>query len=133
MLIHSVISFVGGSVGPAFTAFLSRWRAGFKRLSESLSHSSFRLWPSRLLEDREKLLSSTLFDPEYYVQENPDVAAAKIDPATHYIRFGALEARNPSAWFDAAAYLADHRDVRENSMNPLLHYLQYGQQEGRKV
>ena len=120
-------------MGPAFTAFLSRWRARFERLSESISHATFRLWPSRLLEDREKLLSSTLFDPEYYVQENPDVAAAKIDPATHYIRFGAFEARNPSAWFDAAAYLADHQDVREKSKNPLLHYLQYGQQEGRKV
>jgi hypothetical protein len=33
------------------------------------------------------------FDPQAYLQLNPDVAAAKIDPAAHYLRYGMREGR----------------------------------------
>lgn len=33
------------------------------------------------------------FDPELYLQANPDVAAAGTDAATHYLRFGLFEGR----------------------------------------
>ena len=36
------------------------------------------------------------FDPEWYVRHYPDVAASGMNPADHYLRFGALEGRRGS-------------------------------------
>ena len=36
---------------------------------------------------------SPLFDTQYYLSQNIDVAAANICPLTHYVRFGAEEGR----------------------------------------
>lgn len=46
--------------------------------------------------EREKLL-----DQEWYLNENPDVAAAELCPKLHFIRFGILEGRLPNRDFDA--------------------------------
>jgi hypothetical protein len=35
-----------------------------------------------------------LFDPTYYLDHNPDVAAAGMDPLLHYVKFGATEGRS---------------------------------------
>lgn len=43
---------------------------------------------------------SQLFDAEYYLAENPDVADMDMDPIIHYVRHGAKEGRKPAAWFD---------------------------------
>ncbi len=37
------------------------------------------------------------FDPAYYLRENPDVALSGVDPLYHYIRYGRVEGRLPSA------------------------------------
>ena len=34
-----------------------------------------------------------LFDAQYYLAANPDVAAAGVDPLAHYLAFGAQEGR----------------------------------------
>jgi len=68
---------------------------------------------------RAKLLESGLLDPEYYVRVYPDVRAARIDPALHYIRHGGVEGRTPSAEFDAEFYLATNLDIRISNSNPL--------------
>lgn len=66
------------------------------------------------------------FDPAYYSQQNPDVAAAGVDPLRHYEEFGWHEGRNPSARFDTSDYLDQYADVKNANINPLQHYVQYG-------
>lgn len=72
-----------------------------------------------------------LVDDRFYLSRNPDVAAAGIDPDTHYFEFGAAEGRDPNALFDTDGYLAAYADVRNAGVNPLTHYDQFGFREGR--
>lgn len=76
---------------------------------------------------------SSFFDREYYLFCNPDVKKSGIDPAQHYVTFGAKEGRNPSAQFDGRKYLSRYQDVASSGMNPLVHYLTLGRRENRKV
>ena len=77
------------------------------------------------------LEGSDLFDGEWYCRTYPDVAAAKFDPALHYLIYGAKEGRNPSALFDTNFYLARYPDVARSGLNPLLHFIRWGLAEGR--
>jgi len=63
-----------------------------------------------------------IFDPVYYFETNPDVAMAGSDPFEHFLAYGELEGRNPSADFDMKFYAARYGAVL-NGLNPLLHYL----------
>ena len=45
-------------------------------------------------------LTDPLFDPVYYLAQNPDIAAAGADPYGHYMNQGWKEGRNPSALFN---------------------------------
>ena len=40
------------------------------------------------------------FDSQYYLRENPDVAAAGVDPYEHYVAFGQIEGRSPNIYHD---------------------------------
>ncbi|MCU1334805.1 MAG: ubiquinone/menaquinone biosynthesis C-methylase UbiE [Bryobacterales bacterium] len=64
-----------------------------------------------------------LFDAAFYLRANPDVAAARMDPLKHYIRYGAAEQRQPHPLFDPAHYLAICPEARKAG-NPLLHFLE---------
>lgn len=74
---------------------------------------------------------SALFDVEWYLRRNPDVAAAGVDPVMHYLMFGAREGREPSPVFCGALYLWANPDVAKAGVNPLIHYLCCGRREGR--
>jgi O-antigen biosynthesis protein len=87
----------------------------------------------RLLQSQRTIAGSELFDATWYLQNYPDVAAAEIDPASHYAMFGATERRNPGPRFDATWYLDHNPDVAAAGLNPLLHYLYYGHSEGRQA
>ncbi|MFA7670254.1 MAG: hypothetical protein WCX93_12985, partial [Burkholderiaceae bacterium] len=56
-----------------------------------------------------------LFDPVWYLDQNPDVAAAVEAGLTtaqdHYEQFGKFEGRAPGPLFDPQAYLAANLDV----------------------
>lgn len=81
-----------------------------------------------------KLLNSSgLFDPVFYLQEYPDVANAKLDPALHYLVNGWMEGRDPSPSFSTTFYLQNNADVRLLRINPLLHYIQHGKDESRVI
>jgi GT2 family glycosyltransferase len=84
-------------------------------------------------DDLRLLRSSDLFDRATYIANNPDVNQAGIDPARHYLLFGAFEGRDPGPNFSSRWYLDTYVDVRISSVNPLVHYLRYGQAEGRLV
>ncbi len=77
-----------------------------------------------LFGDYELLAKSGLFDAEYYIRSNPDVAANNIDPLMHYLEIGALELRNPSEAFDARRYAELCTDRGERVDNPLLHFIE---------
>ena len=72
------------------------------------------------------------FDSEFYLQEYPDVAKAKIDPLRHYFEHGGFEGRRPNRYFDSSWYLQRYPDVAESGENPLAHYMRTGAAEGRQ-
>jgi glycosyltransferase involved in cell wall biosynthesis len=81
-----------------------------------------RTWLAHFLARRHAGVVSPLpeFDPEFYRVTYPDVAAAGIDPAEHYLRWGHREGRHPSADFDTLYYRA--RYMEGSGGNPLLHF-----------
>lgn len=87
-----------------------------------------------------------LFDAEYYLANNPDVAAAiegttDITAQDHYFLHGAAEnlnggaengSRAPNSWFNAAEYVAQNPDLADVDANLLLaHFALHGMAEGR--
>jgi glycosyltransferase involved in cell wall biosynthesis len=86
----------------------------------------------QLSRDEEQVCTqSRLFDREWYLQRNPDVAVSGVDPLTHYIRKGAAEGRDPHPLFDSDWYLQRNPDVAASGVNPLTHYIKKGAAEGR--
>ncbi len=75
---------------------------------------------------------ATGFDRSYYLANNPDIAAAGVDPAAHYAAFGWREGRNPDSLFNTQYYLANNPDVRAAGIDPLMHYAAFGWREGRE-
>jgi hypothetical protein len=71
------------------------------------------------------ILKSNQFDANYYLDKNPDVLNAKMDPLKHFATYGVYELRNPNAHFDTRQYLLDNRDLLTNGMNPFVHYIMY--------
>jgi hypothetical protein len=82
-------------------------------------------------KDVELILSSGLFDKEWYLNHYPDVENSKIDPTWHYLIYGGLEGREPGPYFKSTWYLDTYEDVKKAGINPLVHYLKYGREEGR--
>lgn len=76
------------------------------------------------------IAESELFDVEWYLAKNKDVAGAKIDPIKHYLTHGAQENRDPGPNFSTIGYLARYAEVRTSGINPLVHYLRVGLAEG---
>ena len=69
------------------------------------------------------------FDVNYYLEQYPDIRAAKVDPFEHYMIQGHKELRNPSSTFDTRFYVQRYlRDQR--SEHPFLHFLQHRGQPG---
>lgn len=70
-------------------------------------------------------------DEDWYLTQYADVAAAGVNPVSHYNQFGWAEGRDPNAFFDSDGYLSVYQDVAATGMNPLSHYLDYGWREDR--
>src|SRR5262249_5555283 len=70
--------------------------------------------------DEELLAASELFDRGWYLKTYPDVAAADVDPAIHYLSNGAAEGRDPGPRFSTQTYLRNRPDVAGSGENPLL-------------
>jgi hypothetical protein len=69
-----------------------------------------------------------VFDTAFYLQHNPDVRAAGIDPLSHYLAHGAAEDRAPHALFDPRYYRASAGPTLPPAANPLEHFLAAGAQ-----
>lgn len=75
---------------------------------------------------------SKFFDANWYLAQYQDVRALGIDPAWHYIAYGAREGRDPGPQFSTLWYFARNPDVQRLGLNPLLHYHRHGAAEGRR-
>jgi len=85
-----------------------------------------------LLPDIFIIRTSGLFDGTWYLEQNPDVAHAKINPLLHYLVNGGFERRDPGPGFSSGWYIDTYEDVGNSGMNPLIHYLKRGRKEGRE-
>jgi FKBP-type peptidyl-prolyl cis-trans isomerase len=84
---------------------------------------------------------NSLFDEHYYLQQNPDVAAAvaagKIETGyDHYIKYGQYEGRSPSPFWNESYYLTKNPDVAAavadgRISSGFMHFYLYGQFEDR--
>ena len=77
--------------------------------------------------------NSGFFDPEFYLNSNPDVRGSGLDAACHYLVYGGREGRDPGPFFSTHQYLARFPDVAASGVNALVHYEMYGRHEMRKV
>lgn len=77
--------------------------------------------------------ASGLFDAAWYVEQYPDVKQADINPAEHYLRWGAAEGRDPGPLFNSGDYAEANPDVLSQKINPLIHYINHGMEEGRPI
>lgn len=74
-----------------------------------------------------------LMDDRYYLATYPEVRAAGIDPALHYVREGWRHGYNPAPWFSSSDYAAINADVSDGEMPPFVHYALHGRREGRTI
>lgn len=72
-----------------------------------------------------RLDETGLFDGEWYLRVNGDVACSGIDPLYHYVRHGDEEGRAPMPLFDPVHYRA-HAGPSALGCNALLHYAWVG-------
>lgn len=63
-------------------------------------------------------------DAAWYRETYRDVAELGMDPAEHYLQYGAELGRNPSRTFNTNLYLATYPDAARSGLNPLVHYVQ---------
>src|SRR6266478_8117282 len=78
--------------------------------------SAVWFWPidqvrSLLRQRAEKKLTAAGFDREWYLGHYPDVRAAKFDPLSHFLKWGAREGRDPNPLFWSGFYLAANPDA----------------------
>jgi hypothetical protein len=73
-----------------------------------------------------------IFDAEWYLLKNEDVARGGFNPLDHYIRSGALEGRSPHPLFDPKFYLKTYPEAAITGRNPFLHYVTEGWKRGFK-
>ena len=64
-------------------------------------------------QDLNLIRNSGLFDRDWYLAHNPDVANAKVDPALHYLLHGGFEDRDPGPDFSSKWYLDTYQDVKK--------------------
>ncbi|SFV15617.1 hypothetical protein SAMN02799643_06360, partial [Methylobacterium sp. UNCCL125] len=70
-------------------------------------------------------LARRLVDGAFYLANNPDLAAAGVDPVDHYMASGWREGREPAPQFDTLAYCLT-RGLTFATQNPLVHYVRNG-------
>lgn len=72
-----------------------------------------------LKENKSLIEKSGLFDAEFYLQENPDVASRGLEPLEHFCKFGWKELRDPAANIDIWQLWRAHLIECKQVSNPL--------------
>jgi hypothetical protein len=77
-------------------------RGGWRRLARrAFTRLREPVWGARLKR-------AGVFDPDFYLTRNPEVAATGLDPMTHYLRYGALVGLDPSPFLPWPYLLHPH-------------------------
>lgn len=105
----------------------SAMRAALKRRMR-LAHQQ----PDRLDLQAQAVAQSPLFDGGWY-QRTHMADAEGIDPAYHYVAFGAFAGFDPSESFNTFAYYQANLDVLHAGVAALAHYELSGRQEARAL
>jgi GT2 family glycosyltransferase len=71
-----------------------------------------------------------LFDADFYLSRNRDVAENGVDPLAHYLQFGWRERRSPHPLFDSQWYVSNYPEAAEADIDPLSHFIERGLQKG---
>ena len=108
---------------------LDSTRVGSRFLSKLRSKAAASRRPSA--NELDAIRNSLFFNSEHYLETNPDVRAAGLDAALHYLVHGGREGRDPGPFFSTKAYLARYPDVAEAEVNALLHYETQGRRQNR--
>ena len=95
-----------------------------------LRHILTTIWYRLTSPSYRLLLRSGLFDPHFYLKNNPDVASSGAEPLAHYLSKGFTEHRQPGPLFDAKYYIHQAPNLDLGLSNPLLHYLTIGRYQG---
>ncbi|MEA2937265.1 MAG: hypothetical protein QOC56_769 [Alphaproteobacteria bacterium] len=79
--------------------------------------------------DKFRLKPHPLFDGNWYLDKNPDVASAGMNPLEHYLRYGSDEGRAPNRLFNPAWYREMYLNPyagRFSNIEPFTHYVTVG-------
>ncbi|MGJ8547361.1 MAG: glycosyltransferase family 2 protein [Sulfitobacter sp.] len=79
-----------------------------------------RLWPRPAQADLERLRASVMFDPCWYQAQHPDLALSAMDPARHFLSYGAWLGRDPGPSFNMPFYHDTHPGAVRRGLNALL-------------
>lgn len=100
----------------------------YKNFSNYVGRAMKKIWFFRLWVF---IKSIGVFDPQYYLNQYPDVKESGMNPLRHFLLHGSTEGRNPSDLFDTLYYLEKNPDVKASGVNAFLHFMKYGWREGR--
>lgn len=70
--------------------------------------------------------ASEYFDEAWYLQKYADVRISGMDAATHYVRYGWKEGRNPGPAFDTMTFISSHRGGKGEGVCPLIQLINEG-------
>jgi CDP-glycerol glycerophosphotransferase (TagB/SpsB family) len=85
---------------------------------------------TQLRMEMDFISASGLFDAAYYLDNNPDVAAAHVDPLWHFCKHGWRSLKKPNPDFDVWWYWVMYLDPAREAINPLVHYALVGRYAG---
>lgn len=131
-------------LGPEHPAKFDGWQYSYRGSIPGISGDvDVDYWYGTLpsASDSEKQLDyyKPVFDPDYYLANNPDVKDEVGDDETaalnHFLNIGMYEGRRGSESFDVQSYYNEYSDLRSaygaSIKDYYLHYIRYGQKEGR--
>jgi GT2 family glycosyltransferase/glycosyltransferase involved in cell wall biosynthesis len=74
-----------------------------------------------LQEKVDLIRQSDFFDEDWYREQFPDVAASRLDPIVHYVKYGSKIGRNPSPSFKSNFDTSKLKEVADQKINLLLY------------
>jgi GT2 family glycosyltransferase len=72
-----------------------------------------------------------VFDPVWYLENNPDVRKSALNPWWHFAVYGVYEGRAPNRRFHPEPYTILNHDVARSGIVPALHFILFGYREER--
>jgi O-antigen biosynthesis protein len=93
----------------------------FKRTITSKLCSRLRSLFAPFESKIESINNSVFFDRDWYISSYKDVAESGMNPAQHYLDYGAIEGRDPGPYFSTRNYQRANPSCVELKINPLIH------------